>query len=89
MHTSNLHREDTTVYWNLIKNVSDDVKLRLISLLSQSMTPKKRRSRQSEKEATREFLSKYCGVWEGDLSAEEIISAIQDSRTYKDPVSFD
>ncbi len=80
---------ETDAYWNIIKNAADEVKLRLITLLSQSLISNGRESIHSDKEKTESFLSKYCGAWHGNESAEEIIGGIKSVRTCKEPISFD
>lgn len=89
MQTTNTYKEETATYWSLLKNLSDEVKLRLITLLSQSMTRNTKKKTKSDKEATKEFLSEFYGAWEGDKTAEEIIAEIRSNRTYRNPVSFD
>lgn len=37
MQTTITYKEETATYWNLLKNLNDEVKLRLISLLAESM----------------------------------------------------
>jgi len=89
MQTTNTYKEETATYWSLLKNLSDEVKLRLITLLSQSMTRNTKKKTKSDKEATQEFLSEFYGAWEGDKTAEEIIAEIRSNRTYRNPISFD
>ncbi len=90
MLTSNHLATETATYWNLLKNVSNEVKLRLITLLSQSVSDSTGMySVISNRENTHDFLSKYSGAWKGKDSAEEIISSINAGRNCKNPVSFD
>ena len=89
MSRTNTYCVETDAYWNLIKNAADEVKLRLITLLSQSLTTNARKSMHSDKEETERFLSKYCGAWHGNESAEEIIGVIKSVRSCKEPISFD
>ncbi len=90
MLTSNHLTTETATYWNLLKNVSNEVKLRLITLLSQSVSDSTPMYHVIvDKKNTRDFLSKYSGAWKGDDSAEEIISSINAGRNSKNPVSFD
>lgn len=81
MQTANTYKGETAAYWHLLKNLSDDVKLRLITLLSQSMTHNSKKKEKSDEEATKEFVSKFCGAWRGDMTAEEIIAEIRKNRT--------
>ncbi len=89
MQTANTYKGETAAYWHLLKNLSDEVKLRLITLLSQSMTRDTKKKEKSDEEATKEFLAKFCGAWRGDMSAEELVKEIYSSRTCKDPIPFD
>ena len=64
-------------YWSELKGLSNDVKLELITLLSNSMaspTVEKHKSRKG-------WASRFCGVWKDSRSAEEIMKEIRDSRT--------
>ncbi len=89
MQTANTYKGETAAYWHLLKNLSDEVKLRLITLLSQSMTRNTKKKTKSDKEATKEFLSEFYGAWEGDKTAEEVIAEIRKNRTCREPISFD
>lgn len=75
-------------YWKLLKNARSEVKLRLITLLSQSVMNEVS-VKDSMKSETENFLSKFAGAWKGDESAEEIIANIHDNRNCKNPISFD
>lgn len=88
MPLSDTYKGETATYWHLLKNLSDEVKLRLITLLSQSMTYKSKKKTKSDKETTKDFISKFYGAWEGDMTAEDIIHEIYSSRSCKDPISF-
>lgn len=75
-------------YWRIIKDASNEVKLRLISMLSESMTTHSEFSgRDTDK--TEVFLSKYAGAWAGDESADEIISTLRSNRSIRKPISLD
>ena len=89
MHIAKTYNDETFIYWNLIKNVSKEVKLRLITLLSQSLTNDSEKPKKTDKKATEDFIAKYCGAWTGDATAEDIIDIIQRGKTCKDPISFD
>lgn len=88
MSVANTYSGETEVYWNLIKNAADEVKLRLIARLSRSLVSSSNKSL-TDKERTAEFISRYCGAWQGDDSAEDIIATIRSNRSCKDPISFD
>lgn len=89
MHISRSHFEGPTIYWNLIKDVSDEIKLELITLLSQSLLSRRSKSENSDKVKTKEFLNRFYGAWQGDENADSLIEIIRDGRKSKDPISFD
>lgn len=64
----------TQTYWEALKNVGQDVKLELISLLASSLTTK---TKQKEEE---NWVHKYCGAWQDDRTPEEMASFIRNSR---------
>ena len=63
-------------YWSELKDLSDNVKLELITLLSSSMT-------HSEKATAprKGWASRFSGVWQDSRSAEDIIADIRTART--------
>ena len=64
-------------YWSELKDLSDNVKLELITLLSSSMT-------HPESEETADtgkgWTAKFAGKWEDDRTAEEIVEDIRAAR---------
>lgn len=56
-------------YWPKLKDLSDDVKLELISLLSMSML-----------QADNDWASSFVGKWEDDRTTEEILDDIYSAR---------
>lgn len=56
-------------FWPKLKDLSDDVKLELISLLSTSML-----------ESDNDWVSSFAGKWEDDRSTEEILDDIYSAR---------
>ena len=56
-------------YWYELKDLSNDVKLELISLLSSSM-----------RHSTEDRTESFAGKWEDDRSTEEIIDDIRSAR---------
>lgn len=60
-------------YWNLLKNLSEEVKLRLIARLSASLV------KPSEK-TTSNVADKYYGAWSDDCSAEEMAENLRSAR---------
>lgn len=63
------------MYWNMLKDLSSDIKLELISRLSASLLEKK------ESSETSNWVSQLAGRWEDERTAEEIIADIRSSRT--------
>lgn len=78
---------ETSTYWDIIKDVKDEVKIRLITLLSESLS----RSVENKKrcDRTEDFITKFYGAWKDSDSAEDIIQAINKNKSCKPPVSFD
>lgn len=62
-------------YWNMLKNLSSDVKLELISRLSVSLLKKEERSESSN------WASQFAGAWKDDRTADEIVEDIRSART--------
>lgn len=90
MATSTHYSIETSTYWNLIKNVSYEVKIRLITLLSESLlTEAVDMPQEHGSDKTNKFLKKFYGSWRDGESAEEIIRKINDRRSSKEPISFD
>lgn len=90
MATSTHYSIETSTYWNLIKNVSDEVKIRLITLLSESLlTEAVDKSKVHGSDKTDKFLKKFYGSWRDGDSTEDIINKINDRKSSKEPISFD
>lgn len=62
-------------YWAELKDLSDNTKLELITLLSISMV------RNESKEKSDHWADRFCGVWQDNRSTEEIIDDIRGMRT--------
>lgn len=78
-HEMNIDAADN--YWRLIKDTTNEVKLKLISLLSESIArDMEKRDSKTDKEATEEFIRRFAGCWHGSETAEEIIGNIYSSR---------
>lgn len=62
-------------YWSVLKDLSNSVKLELITLLSSSVA-------NSVSEASNEkgWTKSFAGRWEDDRTAEEVIEDIRNSR---------
>lgn len=91
MHTTYLYKTEIENYWNLLKDAKSEVKLRLITLLSQSVINEVEESseRRTSKNPTTAFLAKHAGVWKGNETAETIIANISEGHNCKNPVSFE
>lgn len=68
-----LHTVNTNMYWNIIKNVSPEIKVDLISRLSASLLIK-------PNYATENVVDKLYGAWQDDKSAEKLADEIRASR---------
>lgn len=75
MSTIASHTEDlqSAIYWKMLKNLSENVKLDLISKLSLSLLKAPVEEQQTN------WTDEFAGAWKDDRSAEEIISDIRDS----------
>ena len=62
-------------YWSELKDLSDNVKLELITLLSSSMV----HTRPNDDNAN--WADRFVGVWKDDRSTEEIVDDIRSMRT--------
>lgn len=89
MIANNTYSKEISNYWNLIKDVKDDIKIRLITLLSESLSHSIERRDNTVSDSTADFIKNVYGTWHSPQTAEEFIEMISDAKTCKDPVSFD
>lgn len=76
----------TDTYWEMLKSLNDDIKLRLATRLTASVVANK----EARKDNTEEMIEKHLGSWKDERSAEEIIKDIYAGRTgTKAPLIFD
>ena len=76
----------TDTYWEMLKSLNDDIKLRLATRLTASVIAGKNTSRNR----TNEVIEKHLGKWEDERSAEAIIEDIYAGRnSIKTPLNFD
>ncbi len=61
-------------YWNFLKNLNSDIKIRLIEKLLASLMHSS--AFNSPESRTEEFIRKFNGAWVGNESAEEITKNI-------------
>lgn len=73
MSNSTIIGQQETSYWNILKDLSADVKLRLIARLSASLV------KPTEK-AVDNVADKYYGAWHDDSSAEDMADNIRKAR---------
>lgn len=88
MLTTYSYNAEADSYWKLLKNARSEVKLRLITLLSQSVINDVEDHAKPKADAnlTKQFLDKYSGIWSGNDTAEGIISHISENRNCKNPI---
>ena len=68
-------------YWNLLKNLSNDVKIELIAKLSSSLVRKTKEQPIS--------ASRFYGVWSDSdfkMSSDELVAEIKKGRKFKNDV---
>lgn len=63
-------------YWSELKDLSDNIKLELIALLSGSLVKNSK-----EEDKADHWADQFCGVWADNRSAEEIVDDIRSMRT--------
>ena len=66
---------DANTYWNMLKDLSMDIKLDLISRLSNSLRNRDQAVQDSH------WTADFAGKWSDCRSAEEIIDDIRKART--------
>lgn len=76
----------TNSYWNMLKSLSNDVKLRLAARLTESVI----NSKEESESRTAEMLDKYSGAWSDSRNTDEIVRDIYESRysSGKEPLKF-
>ncbi len=68
----------TKNYWNILKHLSDDVKIDLIALLSTSL---------QEKNEQTVSASDFYGCWGDDgMDTEEFINELREARSFNDEI---
>ena len=76
----------TETYWEMLKSLNDDIKLRLATRLTASVIAGK----DARKNRTDEMIEKHLGKWKDERSAEDIIKDIYAGRnSIKAPRNFD
>jgi len=75
MNISNSKTSISNTYWEMLKDLSSDIKLELIAKLSASLVAKDNTS------DTSNWTSEFAGRWEDDRTADEVIEDIRGART--------
>ena len=76
----------TETYWEMLKSLNDDIKLRLATRLTASVIAGK----DARKNRTDEMIEKHLGKWKDERSAEDIIKDIYAGRnSIMAPLNFD
>ena len=79
----------TNNYWNMLRNLNDEVKLRLASMLTASVVEHRDKSVSEKVSITEAMVKKYAGAWEeDDRTSDEIISDVYASRSSKPVIDF-
>lgn len=68
----------TNSYWEVLKSLSSEVKLRLAARLTASVVESEQRIATTNH--TEDMIQKYCGVWKDDRTSDEIIDDIISTR---------
>ena len=72
MITAKLNDSLIQGYWNSVKNAPSEIKLKLISLLAESLAEVLSSDNINNKNSL-SLLYEICGSWDGPESAEELI----------------
>lgn len=70
-------------YWESLKSLSDEVKLKLIERIIRSFSEKKRTNANKESEYTNEMIKRFAGSWAGNESTDEIMDSIKKNSTLR------
>ena len=87
IHTSSTSVEMPNGIMKKLLSLSDNVKLRIISMLTESMIHSDSKESKS-KEHTDEMLKKYGGSWSGNDSVDELMKKVRDKSTSSEPLKF-
>lgn len=70
-------------YWESLKSLSDEVKLKLIEKIIKSFSEKSRSNTKKESEHTDEMIKRFAGSWAGNESTDEIMDSIKKNSTLR------
>ncbi len=73
MEAANSYKDQVQNYLNILQNLSDEIKLGIISGLTRSLKKKRHKPIKAVD---------FEGIWAGDESAEELISMINKARFF-------
>lgn len=90
MATAITNNENNTIslYWNVLRSMSKNIRLALAVKLTNSVLEDEREE-MSDEEYTEEMLNRFFGKWEGDETADEIMAIIKENSTSREPISFE
>lgn len=74
-------------YMSVLLGMSDDTKLRIIRMLTDSLLNRKEMAVKSPS-FTDEMLKKHAGTWVGDELTDEIMSVVRENSTVRKPLEF-
>lgn len=75
MNILNSKTSASNIYWDMLKDLSSDIKLELIAKLSASLLVK------DDTPDASNWASEFVGRWEDDRTAEEVMEDIRGART--------
>ena len=72
------------LYWEMLKSLSDDIKLKLATMLTNSVVENRQKERLATSVSlTEQMIAKYAGALEDERQADEIVSEIKQSHSIK------
>lgn len=74
-------------YINILLGLSDDTKLRIIRMLTDSLI-KHEEIEAKPATLTSDMLRKHAGAWIGNETADEIMSTIRENSSIRQPLEF-
>lgn len=75
MNISNSKTSASSIYWDMLKDLSSDIKLELIAKLSASLLVK------DDTPDTPNWTSEFAGRWDDDRTTDEVVEDIRGART--------
>ena len=76
----------TDTYWEMLKSLSDDIKLRLATRLTASVVAGK----VTHRDKTQDMIENHMGNWKDELSPDKFIKDMYEGRkSVKAPLNFD